>query len=361
MAQPGSAAVLGTAGRWFESSRPDHRFLRFRDSRTFNEPAVSWSGPHPPEPPTWTEAYPDRRLQAGDDAGGTVPATGWNQRPRPLRCCPGAGPGADRLPLSAGRARDEPRFPAFFDALRRLRQPSGEVWPAGAFLPPVEAGPIGRAIDRLALADALAALRANPAIRLAINMSPLSMGDAEWLAILDEATRLDRGACGRLILEITEAAAMRDPGQTVDFMDHVRRSGCAFALDDFGAGATSFRYFRDFRFDMIKIDGSFAGDRRRPRRPGARRVPDGGGEALRDGDGRRARRDRADADWLRGSGSTASGLALWPPVGATSRCRTRAARAPGSPGDEGVSRGFRAVRSGPVDVGERSPPGGRGG
>jgi EAL domain-containing protein (putative c-di-GMP-specific phosphodiesterase class I) len=150
-----------------------------------------------------------------------------------------------------------PRFPAFFECLARLRQPSGEVWPAGAFLPPVEAGPIGRAIDRLALADALAALRANPAIRLAINMSPLSMGDAEWLAILDEATRLDRGACGRLILEITEDAAMRDPGQTIDFMDHARRSGCAFALDDFGAGATSFRYFRDFRFDMVKIDGSF--------------------------------------------------------------------------------------------------------
>ena len=88
-------------------------------------------------------------------------------------------------------------------------------------------------------------------------MSPLSMGDAEWLEILAEGTRLDRGACGRLILEITEAAAMQDPGQTVDFMDHVRRSGCAFALDDFGAGATSFRYFRDFRFDMVKIDGSF--------------------------------------------------------------------------------------------------------
>ena len=150
-----------------------------------------------------------------------------------------------------------PRFPAFFECLARMQGPGGEVRPAGAFLPLVEDGPIGRAIDRLALADALGAQRANPGIRLAINMSPLSMGDAEWLEILAEGTRLDRGACGRLILEITEAAAMQDPGQTVDFMDHVRQSGCAFALDDFGAGATSFRYFRDFRFDMVKIDGSF--------------------------------------------------------------------------------------------------------
>ena len=40
-------------------------------------------------------------------------------------------------------------------------------------------------------------------------------------------------------------------------MDHVRATGCAFALDDFGAGATGFKYFRDFRFDMVKIDGGF--------------------------------------------------------------------------------------------------------
>ena len=55
---------------------------------------------------------------------------------------------------------------------------------------------------------------------------------------------------------------MRDVGQTVDFMDHVRATGCAFALDDFGAGATGFRYFRDFRFDMVKIDGAFVAGRR---------------------------------------------------------------------------------------------------
>lgn len=151
-----------------------------------------------------------------------------------------------------------PRMPAFFEVLARLTTPSGDLLPAGAFMPAVEGGPLGRAIDRLALAHALKTLRANPGLRLSVNMSPLSMGDEEWLSILGAAAGDGSGACGRLILEITEAAAIEDIGQTIDFMNHVRASGCAFALDDFGAGATGFKYFRDFRFDMVKIDGSFA-------------------------------------------------------------------------------------------------------
>jgi EAL domain-containing protein (putative c-di-GMP-specific phosphodiesterase class I) len=150
-----------------------------------------------------------------------------------------------------------PRLPAFFEMLARMRLPKGQLLPAGSFLPLIEDDPLGRAVDRLALGHALRLLAENPGLRLSVNMSPLSMGDEEWLAILAAATRGGSGVCGRLILEITEAAAMQDVAQTVDFMDHVRATGCAFALDDFGAGATGFKYFRDFRFDMVKIDGAF--------------------------------------------------------------------------------------------------------
>lgn len=152
---------------------------------------------------------------------------------------------------------DNPRFPAFHEMLARLRTLEGQLLAAGAFLPLVAESEIGRAIDRLALSSALKALAANPGLRLSINLSPLSMGDEEWLAILGVAARGGSGICGRLILEITEDAAVAHAGQTIDFMNHVRRSGCAFALDDFGAGATGFRHFRDFRFDMVKIDGAF--------------------------------------------------------------------------------------------------------
>lgn len=158
-------------------------------------------------------------------------------------------------PVVAAR---NPGAPAFFEMLARLRLPDGQVLPGGAFMPAIAAGPLGRAIDRLALAKALEALAADPTLRLSVNMSPLSMGDEGWLALIAAAHRGGSGVCGRLIIEITEEAALTDAGQTLDFMEHVRATGCAFALDDFGAGATGFRYFRDFRFDMVKIDGAFA-------------------------------------------------------------------------------------------------------
>lgn len=150
-----------------------------------------------------------------------------------------------------------PRLPAFFECLARLKKPDGTLMPAGAFVPAVASGSLGRAIDRLALAHALKMLADNPGLRLSVNMSPLSMGDEEWLDILADATLRNRSACGRLIVEITEDAAVQNAELTVDFMEHVRASGCCFALDDFGAGATGFKYFRDFRFDVVKIDGAF--------------------------------------------------------------------------------------------------------
>jgi EAL domain-containing protein (putative c-di-GMP-specific phosphodiesterase class I) len=155
---------------------------------------------------------------------------------------------------------ETPDFPAFYEMLARLTLPNGQVLPAGAFLPHVADGPLGRAIDRLALAQALRHLADNPGMRLSINISPLSMGDEDWLAILGAADRGGSGVCGRLILEITEDAAIQNAPMLRDFMEHVRGTGCALALDDFGAGATGFRHFRDFRFDIAKIDGAFVQD-----------------------------------------------------------------------------------------------------
>lgn len=148
-------------------------------------------------------------------------------------------------------------FVAFYEGLARIIMPDGAVIAAGRFIPFVENTPLGAALDRKTVELALITLANHPEIRLSVNMTVQSMSDPEWLSILEET---DGDICSRLILEITESAAMSDVEMTTAFMHRVRKKGCSFALDDFGTGSTSFRYFKDFRFDIIKIDGLFIRD-----------------------------------------------------------------------------------------------------
>ncbi len=152
---------------------------------------------------------------------------------------------------------DKMDFVAFYEGLARIEMPDGSIVSAGQFMPFVENTAVGRILDRKTLEMALLALRDNPCLRLSVNLSVQSMHDQGWLDIFQTYAG-DSGS--RLILEITESAAISDVEHTAAFLRHVRRFGCAVALDDFGTGYTSFRYFRDFLFDIVKIDGSFIRD-----------------------------------------------------------------------------------------------------
>ncbi len=88
-------------------------------------------------------------------------------------------------------------------------------------------------------------------------MSARSIGYPAWLRTLRAGLAEDDRIGERLILEITESSAMGLPELVGRFMQELQSHGVSFALDDFGAGYTSFRYLRDFCFDMIKIDGQF--------------------------------------------------------------------------------------------------------
>ena len=154
---------------------------------------------------------------------------------------------------STGRA-------AFHECLVRIQEPDGSLIAAGEFIPAMEQLGLAPLVDRHVVSLALRALAENPSLRLSINIYPQTMQDAQWMMLFDEATRSDPEIPERLIIEVTETAAMLDPARTLDFMDRLRRRGVAFALDDFGMGHTSFGTLRDFRFDLIKIDGSFITD-----------------------------------------------------------------------------------------------------
>jgi EAL domain-containing protein (putative c-di-GMP-specific phosphodiesterase class I) len=61
----------------------------------------------------------------------------------------------------------------------------------------------------------------------------------------------------RLIIEITESSAINDIDEMRGFVTRVKDLGCRIAIDDFGAGYTSFRNLRKLGVDIVKIDGAF--------------------------------------------------------------------------------------------------------
>jgi EAL domain-containing protein (putative c-di-GMP-specific phosphodiesterase class I) len=151
----------------------------------------------------------------------------------------------------------DPTRIAFYEGLIRVVDDTGRLIPARDFIGAVEMRELGRLIDCAALELGLAALADEPSLRLAVNMSARSIGYPRWKQILDQGLARDPTVGERLILEVTESSAMLMPDLVTVFMDDLQRRGIAFALDDFGAGYTAFRYFREFFFDVLKIDGQF--------------------------------------------------------------------------------------------------------
>ena len=150
-----------------------------------------------------------------------------------------------------------PKRAAFYEGLVRVLDEAGRIIPARDFIPLIEMRELGRMIDCLALEMGLIALRREPTLRLAINMSARSIGYGKWMDTLRFGLRGEGRIGERLILEISEGSAMLMPDIVAAFMEEVASTGLCFSLDDFGSGYMSLRHLREFNFDMVKIDGEF--------------------------------------------------------------------------------------------------------
>lgn len=146
---------------------------------------------------------------------------------------------------------------AFHEGLIRVLDETGRVIPAREFIAEIEIDEMGRIVDCLALELGLAELAAEPGLRLAINLSARSIGYPRWTETLERGLAASPTIGERLILEITEQSAMVMPEIVRVFMRDLQARGISFALDDFGAGFTAFRYFKEFYFDILKVDGQF--------------------------------------------------------------------------------------------------------
>jgi EAL domain-containing protein (putative c-di-GMP-specific phosphodiesterase class I) len=94
-------------------------------------------------------------------------------------------------------------------------------------------------------------------VQLSLNISPDTTMDPDWWTSIESLMRAHPGVAERLIVEITETVAIQDLDDVRGFVTRLKNFGSQIAIDDFGAGYTSFRNLRKLGVDIVKIDGAF--------------------------------------------------------------------------------------------------------
>jgi len=152
--------------------------------------------------------------------------------------------------------------PAFYECLVRMESTDGELIGAGAFVPAAERLGLMRLLDLRVLELAIATLIDTPGFNLAINISAATAVDSVWLDHLRAYMQINPDLAKRLIVEITETTMIHDVGESSRFVKNLHDLGCKVALDDFGAGYTSFRNLKNLNVDLVKLDGAFVANLR---------------------------------------------------------------------------------------------------
>jgi diguanylate cyclase (GGDEF)-like protein len=146
---------------------------------------------------------------------------------------------------------------AFYECLMRIRRNDGSLEAAQNIIPVAENLGFVRLLDHRVLNLVVSELAASPDFQASLNASPISATDPDWWTALTTQLRLHPNVAQRLTIEITETAAIQDIDDTRGFVARVKDLGCRIAIDDFGAGYTSFRNLRKLGVDIVKIDGAF--------------------------------------------------------------------------------------------------------
>jgi len=148
-----------------------------------------------------------------------------------------------------------------YELLIRMRDEEHGYVSPGAFLPAAERYQLMSDIDRWVVDESLRLLmdqdRCGREIKISINLSGQSLGEEDFLDYV--LRKLDRiGPCTtQICFEITETVAVNNLSIALKFIEAIKRYGCKFALDDFGAGVSSFGYLKNLPVDYVKIDGVF--------------------------------------------------------------------------------------------------------
>ena len=152
--------------------------------------------------------------------------------------------------------------PVLYEVLVRLPS-QGKLLLPSHFLPAAERFHLMPEIDRQVITKALKHLVKDHKLRLAINLSGQSFGDRALPDFIGASFNAAGVESDRVTFEITETAVISNLPAARTMMHQLHRAGFRFALDDFGAGFSSFSYLKDLIADYLKIDGNFVHDAER--------------------------------------------------------------------------------------------------
>jgi len=149
-----------------------------------------------------------------------------------------------------------------YEVFVRYKDQDGVMYPPGAFLPAAERYGVIGLIDRWVVRQALTWLADNEdhlkkLSLISINLSSTALSDKTMIDYIHEVIDQAQVDARKICFEITETAAVTNLAETCEFISKLQEIGCLCALDDFGAGMSSFSYLKHMPVDFVKIDGSF--------------------------------------------------------------------------------------------------------
>ena len=148
------------------------------------------------------------------------------------------------------------------EALMRWRDPIKGIVPPKDFIPLAEEiGLIGSmtnwALEQVCSQQKQWLDAGMEIVPVSVNLVAEQFQDDQIVVILKEALAKSHLPAQFLEVELTESAAMQNPGRSAKLLDQIRDLGILIAIDDFGTGYSSLAYLEKFPIDILKIDISF--------------------------------------------------------------------------------------------------------